>query len=417
MENVGPGSAGSAGGGGGGGGGDDDADEERMIFDFGFGFRGSVFEEFHVAPVQLAALDTSVGICDVEVFLGFVSRPGAIQEMMESVDDFGQKFQEYCREKFQKYCKDFQAICRCNLRSSEQYIVHPTGMAKDFAAQFLQFISTGGKDNKNDTTKKNDSVDEGADAGGEVGGGGPVVTEAVLLDDLIRVEGLMTEDKQCAAVKRDFAALFFCHWVLHRDALLGNYLARWHKGTVYPSPPRLGNCFGRWGRDVQCESDQTITRQIYDYCEKELRLAAGETYRSCDATLEILSSGLLGFLVDFDLVGSDGRKYPLRMLMLDGKFLGVVFPSHAWSASISEREKGALIARADYRADPSQRANYLNPNDDMRIQVVAEELVERHYKPHGDIPTMLERWSNPVLRVKGCEWYKPRMYPNIAVKA
>ncbi|GBG81140.1 hypothetical protein CBR_g31816 [Chara braunii] len=286
------------------GGGGGDADDERMILDFRFGFEGSVFERLHVSPVQLAELILLCHEEDADLFHEFISEPGRISLMKESVDDFGANFKDYCRTK----------------GLAEKDAVLLADMATNFAAELLH--GKNNDDDNNDDSDSSDWSDEEEDTPG---------TEV-----------------------EEISMLFLRHWVSNLSPQFGPYL-------------------GRWGRNVNRESDQTISRKIYTTCEKKIR---SEHKKPLGAIPGFLS----GSLVDFDLVDADGRKYPLRML----KFIGMCENPNIWYAHIRERETGALIAKV-----------HNNSLWEEHVRVVAEELIERQYKPHGDIPTMLRGWFTP----------------------
>ncbi|GBG83617.1 hypothetical protein CBR_g37421 [Chara braunii] len=315
-------------------------DDDTIVVDFRTAFQGSVFEKFHVSPVQMARLDTSCCCSDVNLFYDFIIPSGSARRMMESVDAFAQKFAEHCNKVPGGSSSDTAVL---------------GNLVRKFAMEFLRGSIRGTRMSESEFT---DYI-VGRDDGDYV-----ALCEFELFD-LIRVDD-SPDHYGYEVVKAYFCTLFL------RYCLSNSY-------------PQLENeeCFARWGRDVKCERDETLAGKIYDYFEKENRLINYymdfEPFNSV-----VLEEGVKGFLVDFDLVGRDGHQsYPLRMLMFDDE---------RWFAHIRERDTGALIAKV--------RAKFEDEQLDLReehveeVTVVAQQLIDRGYQPHGDVPTTVRLWCD-----------------------
>ncbi|GBG83612.1 hypothetical protein CBR_g37416 [Chara braunii] len=315
----------------------DGPNDDTVVLDFRTAFEGSLFEKWHVLPLQMACLDTSASVGDAVLLHDFVSEPGRIRLMRENIDAFANGFAKHCKT---------------NQRLDYQVL---SNLARKFAAEFLQIDCSDDPRDHNDCECghiiNGSAEDDGSSDGAEN-------LHDLVLDDLISVDDLPAEGHLHVDVKKAFATSFlrYCFSV---------------------SSPQLKLCFSRWGKNVNGESDQILARRLFDYCEKECRDSLG---KSCFHNM-VLEEGSLGFLVDFDLAGSDGRTYPLRMLMLDGYWTSELSGVGSF-AHVRERDTGVVIAKA----------NGGNADDSTIIRVVAEELVQKRYKPHGNIPTLVMRW-------------------------
>ncbi|GBG91637.1 hypothetical protein CBR_g52671 [Chara braunii] len=134
----------------------------------------------------------------------------------------------------------------------------------------------------------------------------------------------------------------------------------------------LAKMFQRSGADITNESDSALALKMFDFLRNETIFS-----QSID---ELCA---LTHLIDFDLLGADDQRFPLRMLMWDdyrhwNKEVG-------WFAEIRDRETDLPIAKAD---------GWGPPFDGTKLEILAEEAVEQRYKPHSNVPT--------VQRASGC---------------
>ncbi|GBG73138.1 hypothetical protein CBR_g12855 [Chara braunii] len=139
-----------------------------------------------------------------------------------------------------------------------------------------------------------------------------------------------------------------------------------------PENAMSARMFQRSGRDVTHETDANLVQKMCDFCKLK--------YRKLCRHLEVDYPGwwyhCLTHLIDFDLVGIDGKHFPLRMVVWDPYLFSF---EHGWFAEVRDRETGVLIAKAD-----GDNRRY---NGETLLKVVPKTGVGERYKPHGNVPT------------------------------
>ncbi|GBG92747.1 hypothetical protein CBR_g56908 [Chara braunii] len=129
----------------------------------------------------------------------------------------------------------------------------------------------------------------------------------------------------------------------------------------------LAKMFHRSGMDVVQESDLSLASNMFHFCRNMQKEPWDDTY---------FSRAIVVHFIDFDLVGSDGKHFPLRMRMLNmiwEEELGT-----GWFADVQDHETDILIATA----------SDVSSDNLTELQIMAADIVKQRYKPHGDITTL-----------------------------
>ncbi|GBG75457.1 hypothetical protein CBR_g20088 [Chara braunii] len=176
----------------------------------------------------------------------------------------------------------------------------------------------------------------------------------------------------------------------------------------------LGRWFSRWGKNVKHENDKDLAKRLYRYGRSASKKAIGSDV----IDLELHQ-------IDFDLIGSDGQHFPLRMLLWEGDLLRDV----SWCAKVHDRENGVLIADAINKMNRDEC-----PDEDWsllgtKVRSRAGNAIAQRYKPHGNIPTLLKEmccWSSSAdydfdeeslsdgsLHIEEEDLHDPTMFPKI----
>ncbi|GBG84426.1 hypothetical protein CBR_g38711, partial [Chara braunii] len=201
------------------------------------------------------------------------------------------------------------------------------------------------------------------------------------LDALLHVD----DAKQChskSRTKKEFAVRFLRFLVSHHV------------------PQLASGFFNRWGaKDVTAESDETLSIRLHDYCQSDCVNFYDRSY----FRHIVANRGLLAFLVDFDLVGSDGLNCPLRMLIWEGHWPPDNDDHHeeeqeeeekdedeeeeegverGWFAKIMERGTGIHVGYANGNATYRDKP--------LTAVEVDNRYIKSTYTPHGDVQTLVE---------------------------
>ncbi|GBG68053.1 hypothetical protein CBR_g1174 [Chara braunii] len=304
-------------------------DEEEhghiAILNFRRAFHGSVFEKYHVLPLQLAGLDVSGAVTKHPVFekIGqFLLRAGNVNLLMRDRETFSSEFVNFC-----------------NATEEDTALVSDCRDAVDVASDYI--IAFG-------------KFEEGEDA---------------FRDRLAQTTGYQLGCYRCFGAQTGYQlGCYHCFDTSDVARLVGLCMVKF---ALSNSMRLLRRLFRRSGMDVTHECDETLARKLFQVC----RTSAPHNDYSASMTH--------AQLIDFDLVGVDGRHFPLRMILT-----GRSFQLDAWYAEVSDRQTGSLIARAvgeNAHRTPDDR------DDQTRLEIVDANVIEERYKPHGDVPTMLPR--------------------------
>ncbi|GBG93068.1 hypothetical protein CBR_g58651 [Chara braunii] len=273
-----------------------------VLLDFRTAFHGSVFEKYHVVPVQVATLEAFyyVDVGNTADFFGdlseFLIDPGSADLLKRDRDAFIEQFGECINE-------DLRNAGTMSLPCA---IVD---LSKDFLEESSEFF---------------EEISKKAEAGG--------------CDDWVE-----------------------SFWELE---------VRLVELALSHSNDYRAKIFHRSGMDVVQESDAALATDMFDFCRNWQQLTTRKVFHKIWRVMMV-------HFIDFDMVGENGERFPLRMRMLD-LIEEEAFDEWGWFAEVRDRETNILIARADGSSQCQE----------TRLDIVAANTVNQRYKPHGDVCTL-----------------------------
>ncbi|GBG68055.1 hypothetical protein CBR_g1176 [Chara braunii] len=303
--------------------------EAGQLLDFRTAFHGSVFEKYHVLPLQLATLDAGsvvwtppfIKICH------FLLLPGNGDLLKRNREAFVNEFVQFCD------AEDDTIRQLRPLIGKLEPIIADCHDAADVASKFM--------------------------------------TEF----------GLFRKGEESEDAVRDRFRKMGTYRGSYTDLHVGQYLALCIQQFALSHSMRvLVRAFRRAGVDVTRECDETLARKLYDVGKAG---APDFDYLPID-NFNIFDT--IVHLIDFDLVGIDGEHFPLRMIL-------TTYPSNhdGWSAEVRDRQKGTLIAICAGEMSDDVLDEWYNEDTGARtlVKILDGNVVEERYKPHGDVPTRL----------------------------
>ncbi|GBG84391.1 hypothetical protein CBR_g38364 [Chara braunii] len=277
-----------------------------MLLDFRTAFRGSVFERYHVLPIQVATLEAFSDVDDGNFFWELCEflQYGENADLLKRDDD--------------AFVNKFSKEIRADLHSPD------TSMQRAFVDMTKAFA--------------NESPE--------------------LFEELL--------EKANAEYFSDFD---------YDDPICTELEIKLRELALLHSNDYLAKIFHRSGMEVGHESDMDLAIKMFDLCTNAQPLDALER------RMRILVTEV--HLIDFDAVGVGGKHFPLRMLMLNLTDDG--YEDHGWFAEVRDRETDILVARAYESALMEETLGLM---EQTRLDIVAADVVEQRYEPHGDVPTL-----------------------------
>ncbi|GBG68058.1 hypothetical protein CBR_g1179 [Chara braunii] len=298
------------------------------LLDFRSAFHGSVFEKYHVLPLQLATLDAGAVVWTPPYIKisQFLMHPGNVDLLKRDREAFVNEFVKFCDA-------EDDTTRELPLIGKLEPIIADCHDAADVASKFM--------------------------------------TEFGLFR-----KGEESED----AVRDRFRKLGTCQ-DSYTDLEVGQYLGLCIKEFALSRSMRvLARAFRRAGVDVTHECDETLARKLYD---------VGKTGAPDFDYLPIGDFNIFDtivHLIDFDLVGRDGEHFSLRIILTT-----YPSNRDDWSAEVRDRQKGTLIAICEGEMSDNVLDECYNADGGPRtlVNILDGNVVQERYKPHGDVPTRL----------------------------
>ncbi|GBG63498.1 hypothetical protein CBR_g38566 [Chara braunii] len=327
-----------------------DDDDGSVGLDFRTSFQGSVVDEFHIIPLQLAYLDMNPAEDCWHEFMKvadrlqqFISLRGALSLLKKrKYLTFACEFDMYC------YFNHEMALMLGPMTSDVETDTRHRDLAYDFLETSWCPPSPIGYGGRSDTLAKKKHEDDDGDHNGACASGTERDEDGIGSNDDHKGDGATgaenDDDADSVVIRSEFVR---------------------QMGAFALSKYSSSSCFRRFGvGSVQCgdvddDDDGSLATMLYRFASPLQQFGEG--------------IGNAVKMIDFDVFGSDGKCFGLRILVRD-----TAYAFGGFRASIKDRKGVGTTTIATAR-----RANAL---DQTTVDLVEGTEIDRQYKPHGNLP-------------------------------